>query len=554
VILGCHSLEEAKAVYLRNYEPGWRIGKVTPLTWPQFKRWAFNGDSSRSMWETDSVELPQKQAAAPYYDWDGTLIPRINGPAGAYLKALAELAKLTPTGETLKGGDPVDLLTARPPLFHPAIRQTASRLGLDIGEILHAAGPKSEILGPTGRNLVDDDDEVIKEVNDALGERAIKVAAEFTPDLDDEAMQEAYDAIYGKSKPQLAGMAAWPKEWMPPGTDPLGWVNWYKSYLAGTRTDDDDRQIGRWKQFKARHGSQFQRNPTPRRAFALRYWAIDPLKLLPEEKREAFAEEMENYRAKRTANWMREKTAAFSLPDLQRLAAFLNQQHSAGIVLEGTPEQIEQQILRFLGGTDPEVSAMLSAAKALETADLRKAPGAPQEVVKIAGSAPKGNLMAMIPPRDTAKIVAWAQENIPEHNLAGSGLERDSHVTVLYGYDADVKHKEVAKQLPDKPVVFRLGKIKRFPASEHRPDSDVLVVEVESEDLQDLNAAMRKAFEGRYTNSYPTYTPHLTLAYVKPGASKNLDGHARFEGETYVCDEVQYSTPEAKSRHTLSLK
>lgn len=98
MILGCHSLEEAKAVYLRNYEPGWRIGKVTPLTWPQFKRWAFNGDSSRSMWETDSVELPQKQAAAPYYDWDGTLIPRINGPAGAYLKALAELAKLTPTG------------------------------------------------------------------------------------------------------------------------------------------------------------------------------------------------------------------------------------------------------------------------------------------------------------------------------------------------------------------------------------------------------------------------------------------------------------------------
>jgi len=117
-----------------------------------------------------------------------------------------------------------------------------------------------------------------------------------------------------------------------------------------------------------------------------------------------------------------------------------------------------------------------------------------------------------------------------------------------------VKHKEVAKQLPDKPVTFRLGKIKRFPASEHRPDSDVLVVEVESEDLQDLNEAMRKAFEGRYTNSYPTYTPHLTLAYVKPGASKNLDGHARFEGETYVCDEVQYSTPEAKSRHTLSLK
>lgn len=553
-VLGASSADEAREIYLRNYEDRWKVGKVTPLTWPQFKHWVAEGDSDKSLWDTDTIELPQKRASAdPYYDWDGTLIPRIGGPAGTYLAALKELTELTPTGETLKGKIPVDLITARPPLFHPAIRETASRLGLDIGEILHASGPKSEILGPTGRDLIDDDDEVIQEVNDALGQRATKVASEFEPDLDDEAMQEAYDAIYGKSKPQLAGMNAWPKEWMPPGSDPLGWVNWYKGHLAGTKTDDDDRQIRRWKQFKARHGSQFQRNPTPRRGYALRYWAIDPLKLLPEDKREAFAEEMAAYKAKRTSSWMREKTAEFALPDLQQLASFLNQHHSAGIVVDGTQDQIEQQILRFLGGSDPEASAMLSAAKALRGIDMSQAQEAP-DTVKTAGSAPKGCLMAMLSPLDVVRIVKWIQENVSETHLVGSGIERDSHVTVLYGYDADVTHKEVAKQLPDEAVTFRLGKIKRFPANEHRLDSDVLVVEVESEDLQALNASMRKAFEGRYTNSYPTYTPHLTLAYVKPGASKKLDGHARFDGEVYVCNALQYSTPKAKSRHTLKLK
>jgi 2'-5' RNA ligase len=546
-IVGQDALEKRAAAL--DFSPDWAPSEL------QYLRVQDHIEERAQMALTFSSVMTQKSASAtPYYDWDGTLIPRIGGPAGEYLRALKELAALTPTGETLKGGAPVDLLTARPPLFHPAIRQTAARLGLDIGEILHASGPKSEILGPTGRNLVDDDDEVIKEVNDALGERATKVASEFTPDLDDEAMQEAYDAIYGKSKPQLAGMAQWPKEWMPPGTDPLGWVNWYKSYLAGTRTEDDDRQIRRWKQFKARHGAQFQRNPTPRRAFSLRYWAIDPLKLLPEDKRDAFSEEMEDYRAKRTASWMREKTAEFALPDLQQLASFLNQHHSAGVVIEGTQEQIEQQILRFLGGNDSEASAMLSAAEALRSIDTAGPSSAPQEVIKVAGSAPKGCLMAMLPARDVVKLVAWAQENIPESNLVGGGLERDSHVTVLYGYDADVSHKEVAKHLPEKAPAFRLGKIKRFPANEHRPESDVLVIEVESEDLQALNKAMREAFDGRYANSYPTYTPHLTLAYVKPGASKSLDGHARFEGETYVCDELQYSTPEAKRRYTLSIE
>ena len=553
-ILGAHSADQAKDIYLRNFSDGWRAGKITPLTWPQFRHWASSGDSGKALWDTDSIALPQKRAssAAPYYDWDGTLVPRIGGPAGAYLKALRELDALTPLGDSLKSQGPVDLLTARPPMFHPEIRRTAERLGLELGDILHADGPKSKVLGPTGRGLVDDDDDVIAEVNDALGDVATKVAAEFEPDLDEAAMQEAYDAIYGKSKPQLASMSSWPKEWMPPGSDPLGWVNWYKNYLAGTRTDDDPRQIRRWKQFKARHGAQFQKNPTPRRAFALRYWAIDPLKLLPENEREAFVEKMEAYRGQRTTQWLREKTADFALPDLQRLAEFLNKHHSAGIVVDGTADQIEQQIARFLGADDTEASALMSAARTIEQIDT-SAPLAAQQPVKVA-AADKGCLMAMLPVTDAVRIVKWVQEQIPEKNLAQPGIERESHVTVLYGYDADVRYTEVQAHLPEDAVQFRLGKIKRFPANEHRPDSDVLVVEVESEELQALNAKMKSEFEGRYHNNYPTYTPHLTLAYVKPGASKNLDGHARFFGEIFLCREFMYSTPGAKRRHTFSLE
>jgi hypothetical protein len=132
-------------------------------------------------------------------------------------------------------------------------------------------------------------------------EEEIKEAAEseFIPDYKPEDIQDTYNAIYGHFGPRLASMEKWPEEWIKSDVDPMGWLQWYEQYKAGRRSEDDDRQIKRWKSFKARHGSQFKKNPTPRRAFALRNWAIDPLKMIEdEEARGQLAEAMENYKQK----------------------------------------------------------------------------------------------------------------------------------------------------------------------------------------------------------------------------------------------------------------
>lgn len=127
-------------------------------------------------------------------------------------------------------------------------------------------------------------------------------AAAFNPDLSPSDMQESYSSIYGKHGPRLASMRQWPSHWLD-DQDSMGWLEWYKNYADGRRSDSDERQIKRWQSFLSRHGAQFVKNPTPRRAYALKNWAIDPLKLLPEERREEFEKEMNTYRRKAFMRW-----------------------------------------------------------------------------------------------------------------------------------------------------------------------------------------------------------------------------------------------------------
>jgi hypothetical protein len=110
-------------------------------------------------------------------------------------------------------------------------------------------------------------------------------------------LREEYNSLYGKAGPRLAGMKRWDDSWIPENS--LGWLDWYTQYHNGKRTDDDERQIKRWKSFKARHTAQFVKNPTPRRAAMFRLWAIDPLKLIQDEtQRKELEQSMEAYKAK----------------------------------------------------------------------------------------------------------------------------------------------------------------------------------------------------------------------------------------------------------------
>lgn len=137
---------------------------------------------------------------------------------------------------------------------------------------------------------------------------------EFLPDLSAEEMQTSYDELYGSDKPRLASMEHWPADWIPDGSNPKGWVAWYIDYANGKRTDDDERQIKRWKSFKRRHGAQFKMKPSPRRGYALRNWAINPLNLIEDEvQRKEVEKMMEDYKHKQELKYHLLKSGAHSV-------------------------------------------------------------------------------------------------------------------------------------------------------------------------------------------------------------------------------------------------
>ena len=67
----------------------------------------------------------------------------------------------------------------------------------------------------------------------------------------------------------------WSKKGWINSLDPYGWVNWYLSYFYGRRSDDDARQIKRWKAFKIRHLGMLKKYPNSNKIKqGLLNWAI----------------------------------------------------------------------------------------------------------------------------------------------------------------------------------------------------------------------------------------------------------------------------------------
>ena len=145
----------------------------------------------------------------------------------------------------------------------------------------------------------------------AAGAAWAKLAAEFKPDYTPEQLENlgVYDALYRGQGPRLASLGEWKPEWVSEH-DPKGWAQWYKRYSSGRRIpEEDDRQIKRWASFKARHGSSFTKNPTPRRGWALRNWGINPATLVEPAEQQAVTEMLDEYQRKAMQKHVAEKKA-----------------------------------------------------------------------------------------------------------------------------------------------------------------------------------------------------------------------------------------------------
>lgn len=165
-------------------------------------------------------------------------------------------------------------------------------------------------------------------------------------------------------------------------------------------------------------------------------------------------------------------------------------------------------------------AADLAAEIARELRRGEKQAGSVQ--VKGVGAHKKASVQVQIDGEAAAKLLSL-HALILDDVLTGDGREHEPHVTVLYGLISDdPKQCEVGLERAGamKPLygpnrmVFTT--IRKFAADEH----DVLYVGVHSDALKNLNRCLRETCE--YENSHPDYTPHFTLAYVKPGSCDRL--------------------------------
>lgn len=136
-------------------------------------------------------------------------------------------------------------------------------------------------------------------------------------------------------------------------------------------------------------------------------------------------------------------------------------------------------------------------------------------------------------PTDAATfLLEWNELNIPEDVLfkdedGGKGREDEPHITVKYGLlasDVPPELREIVKATPPFPVF--MGKVSLFTTN---PKFDVVKLDVESPWLRELNEKISNAIP--HEDSYPTYHPHLTLAYVEKGTCDHMDGDDPFKAK-----------------------
>lgn len=124
-------------------------------------------------------------------------------------------------------------------------------------------------------------------------------------------------------------------------------------------------------------------------------------------------------------------------------------------------------------------------------------------------------LLFKLPTELTLDVLRLGME-IPEDQLAEDGRELEPHITCKFGFHTN-DTEEVRKVVQSlSPIAVQLGNASYFEGKDNA--YDVVKIEVKSQALHELNATVSKELE--CTDTYPTYQPHITIAYVRSGLGK----------------------------------
>jgi len=161
---------------------------------------------------------------------------------------------------------------------------------------------------------------------------------------------------------------------------------------------------------------------------------------------------------------------------------------------------------------------------------------------RLEGQYNSSSLQVQLPDDLAQAVIDWGKKNIPDDVLHDNaketkGREDDIHVTLLYGLP-NPGPDEVEGFLKDiGPFKVRLGLVTLF---KDKPEYDVIKIDVESSDLYQLHYKIRDSVE--VNNSYPSYSPHCTIGYVKKDSCEGLMGSEKFKGKTFEVDAIVFSS------------
>ena len=126
-------------------------------------------------------------------------------------------------------------------------------------------------------------------------------------------------------------------------------------------------------------------------------------------------------------------------------------------------------------------------------------------------------LMAALRPEDAFSIVSSLTSKVSSSDIHwgdGNGAELEPHVTVLYGLHETRPDPFIALLGERQKFTVRIAGLSTFDGDEY----DVLKLDVESPELTHLNSELRRKF--KYTSKFSSYSPHITIAYLKKGVSQ----------------------------------
>jgi 2'-5' RNA ligase len=170
-------------------------------------------------------------------------------------------------------------------------------------------------------------------------------------------------------------------------------------------------------------------------------------------------------------------------------------------------------------------------------------PGGNFAMRELAAALNTSSVMAKLKP-PLADVIRDLVLNLPSADVLRPELE--PHVTIAASLLTDDVDSVVSFVRDEGPFLVTIGELSVFPADGDR-QSDVLKLDVSSDVLNSLHLRLKTAI--RNLQTYPTYKPHITLAYMRPGTASKYAGRCALTGQRFYVSDVVFS--DSNKQHTI---